>query len=434
MSKRYKPYRVAWIIDKIKQDIHPKEIFKQARLLGWTDCQKTKKFWEQAKSWIYRLTGKKFIEFVNQDTVSYNKYIEYFYKYEVIMANKKKQENPNNNSKSDGLSNEELLIVIESLKETINELQEELNKKKQEINKIKAKTVFRIREKIQKTNRKIQAQKICDIIGISRRTFNDQNKKNTIFLKRKVDLNAKCNSKDIISNVVQEYMNNKGIYGFKRVKVSLEKQGYQYSFNTIRTILKRNNLLANEVRIKRRKYENKDTSHLGEYLLNSENLFIYKPGEVFSIDFSQIEISGHKAWLHGAVDVISKEILFIELCFDQKKETILVHYKKHLPITTKVVNTDYGASYLSYDVQDYLKFKNIKQSLGRVGVSYDNRWIENIWKRIKYEWFTAFPTNNLDFDDTVVIIKEYTNYYNNIRLTKIDGAWTTPSVYARNFI
>ncbi|MDE6473247.1 MAG: IS3 family transposase [Ureaplasma sp.] len=71
--------------------------------------------------------------------------------------------------------------------------------------------------------------------------------------------------------------------------------------------------------------------------------------------------------------------------------------------------------------------------LGRVGIFYDNRWIENIWKRIKYEWFTAFPTSNLNSNEISSRIEEYINYYNNIRLTKIDGLWTTPSIYASNF-
>lgn len=433
MSKRFKPYRVAWIIEKIKEDVHPKEIFKQVKLLGWTDAKKTKAFWDQTKHWIYRLTGKSFIEFVKKDTVSYNRYIEYFYKYENIMANKKKQ-NTNNNLNDYGLDNEELLIVIDSLKETISELEEELKKKKQEKNKIKAQIVWRIKEKIQKLNRKFQTQKICNIIGIAKRTFNDQSKKDAIFLKRKVNLNAKCNSIDVISDVIAEYMENEGVYGFKRVKISLENKGRHYSFSLVRTILKRSNLKANEVRIRRKKYEDKNTNFIGRYLLSVESLKKYKPGEVFSIDFTQIEIAGLRAWLHGAVDVISRKILFIEICFDQKKETVLEHYKKHLPKTTKIINTDYGASYLSYDVQKYLKSRNIKQSLGRVGISYDNRWIENIWKRIKYEWFTIYPTNNCNSDKVSHIIKEYTNYYNNIRLTKIDGSWTTPSMYASNFI
>ena len=44
---------------------------------------------------------------------------------------------------------------------------------------------------------------------------------------------------------------------------------------------------------------------------------------------------------------------------------------------TKIINTDHGSSYLSYEMQDYLKSRNILQSVGIVGCLYHNRWIED---------------------------------------------------------
>ena len=41
-------------------------------------------------------------------------------------------------------------------------------------------------------------------------------------------------------------------------------------------------------------------------------------------------------------------------------------------MTTKIINTDHGSSYLSYEGQDYLKSRNILQSVGIVGCSYHN--------------------------------------------------------------
>ena len=77
-----------------------------------------------------------------------------------------------------------------------------------------------------------------------------------------------------------------------------------------------------------------------------------------------------------ARDIISGKIEFLELCDDQTIKTVLKHYRK-LPMTTKIINTDHGSSYLSYEVQDYLKSRNILQSVGIVGCSYHNRWIED---------------------------------------------------------
>ena len=83
-------------------------------------------------------------------------------------------------------------------------------------------------------------------------------------------------------------------------------------------------------------------------------------------------------------------------------------------------------SYLSYEVQDYLKSRNILQSVGIVGCSYHNRWIEDFWKRIKYEWFTIYPTNKVTLLELHLKIKEYMNFFNNYRLSKFSGSWNIP--------
>lgn len=76
--------------------------------------------------------------------------------------------------------------------------------------------------------------------------------------------------------------------------------------------------------------------------------------------------------MHGARDVITGKIEFLELTTNQLSETVLKHLKK-LPSTTKIINTDYGSSYLASNVQSFLNQQNIRHSLGRVGCSYDNR-------------------------------------------------------------
>lgn len=339
----------------------------------------------------------------------------------------------NSKDKVDKLDKEDLLIIIESYKEMVKELEDELNKSKQERNKIKSKIVYKAKNMFKAINKRFYVGRVCSVIGIPKRTFNDQYKKQNIFSNRKLNLKAKCNSPLTISRIINSFMNNYGVYGRKRVYAELKNNNTLVPYWIIRKILTQMNLYANEVKVKHKFYEIKNTDVKKGYIPFKEKLSNYKKGELFSIDFTEIQTKFGRAWLHGAVDIVTKEILFIYLCFDQKKETVLSHYK-HLPLTTKAVNTDYGASYLSNDVQCYLESRNIKQSLGRVGVSYDNRWIENLWKRLKHEWLSIYPLDNCCIVEIKRIIKTYKEYYNNQRLTKIDGHWVVPSIYARNFI
>lgn len=195
--------------------------------------------------------------------------------------------------------------------------------------------------------------------------------------------------------------------------------------SVISSTMRRCRLYANEISVKKLKYEIKNTLYKTDYLVSKDKLANYKPGEVFSIDFSQIDTLNGKMGIHGARDVITGKIEFLELCLDQKIETVLKHYKK-LPNTTKIINTDHGSSYLSYDVQKYLLERNIKQSLGNVGCSNDNRWIEDFWKRIKYEWFTVYLTNNISLLEVSNNIERYVDFFNNKRLSKYSGKWDIP--------
>lgn len=435
MGKWHRPYQIALIIKKIQHDISPKKIYEYEKSMGWTNANTLDHFWFNTKERIYKLTGKSFLDYIKPNTISYINHKKYWYWLEENMAKNivKELYSKNFKEKIDKLDKEDLLIIIESYKEVIKELEDELNKKKQERNKIKAKLVYKTKNKFKAINKRFYIERVCLAIGIPKRTFNDQYKKQNILSNRKLNVKAKCNSPLAISRIVDCFMNNYGVYGIKRVYEELVRNGTPYHYWIIRKTLRTLGLYANEVKVNPKFYEIKDTSIKKEYIPFKESLNNFKKGELFSIDFTEIQTKFGRAWLHGAVDIVTREILFIFLCFDQKKETVLKHYK-YLPSSTKAINTDYGSSYLSKDVQEYLESRNIKQSLGRVGVSYDNRWIENLWKRLKYEWLSIYPLDNCCYHEIKIIIKNYINYYNNQRLTKIDGVWVVPSIYARNFI
>ena len=73
-----------------------------------------------------------------------------------------------------------------------------------------------------------------------------------------------------------------------------------------------------------------------------------------------------------------------------------------------------------------LSSKNIKQSVGNVGCSYHNRWIVNLWKRIKYEWFTIYSTSNISIAEVLHNIDKYVEFFNMKRLSKFTGRWNIP--------
>ncbi len=177
----------------------------------------------------------------------------------------------------------------------------------------------------------------------------------------------------------------------------------------------------------------KDTSITVDYLVSKPLLKLYKPGEVLSIDFSEIEYGDEKIYMHGARDIISGRILWIYLSFDQTAATVLKHFKS-IPNSYKIINTDHGSCYTAGIVQEYLDIRNIRHSMGRAGESYDNRWIEEIWKRIKGEWFSIYPTKNISIQQIQQHINDYIYFFNEKRLSIFTGKWTTPAEFEQSFV
>lgn len=425
MGKWHRPYQTALIIKKIQLDIDPKILYEYEFSLNWTEASNFDYYWDNLKIRILKLTGRNIYSFIKLDTINYRKVIEARNNYLLTMSKKNKNESTKEERRKlyDKFDKEDLWIINEALVERIEELEKEITKQK----KVKSKclTVFKINNKYNQYKKRFKKSLICNYIKLSRRTLNDKLNKKNLFIDRKVRKDAISLSPLLCSLVWESYEKSNGTYGQRRVHKDILNKGFSYSLSTVSSAMRRISIYANEKKVSHRKYEQKNTSIKTNYLVSKEAITNYNPGEAFSIDFSQIETWKGKAWLHGARDIVTGKILFIKFCYDQTSQTVLSHYK-FLPNTTKVVNTDYGSSYLSSDVQSYLKIRDIKQSLGRVGCSYDNRWIEDLWKRIKYEWFTIYPTNNISEIEIINNIEKYIDFFNNRRLSKFSGTWDIP--------
>ena len=422
MGNWHRPYQTAIIIKKIKHDVNPLELYEQELSLGWTESSTFRFYWANLRNRVKKLTGLSVYSYIKLDTINYRNFIKNK-EYKInAMARKKIEQTKKFDYKKafKKLDRDELIIIIESLKERIDQLEQE----KEEQQKIKSKclTAITIKENFKKSKKRFNKSLICYFLDLSRRTLNDKILKNNIFESRKIRKDSISTTSLLCSLVWDSFSNSNGIYGQRRVHKDIINKGFNYTLSVVSSAIRRCKLYANELKVQKKKYELKNISFPSCYLVSKNNLINYKPGEIFSIDFFQIETIEGKMWLHGARDIISGKIEFLELCDDQTIKTVLKHYRK-LPMTTKIINTDHGLCYLSYEVQDYLKSKNILQSVGIVGCLYHNRWIEDFWKRIKYEWFTIYPMNKVTLLELHLKIKKYIDFFNNSRLSKFSGSW-----------
>lgn len=432
MGKWHTPTQIGLTLKKIELDIPLKDIYEWEYNLGWTDCSTVDTFWTNTKERVLKLTGKTVFSFIKSNTISYRNVIFSRRNYLIKMSKKSKELTKEEKKKLyDKFSKDELILIIEAFEERVKEMEEE--KKDHERVKSKCLTYIKINELFRNNNRKINKQTICKILSLSKRTLNNKLNNDSLYIDKKVRKDSIVNSCFFAAMVNKIFNDSNYIYGHRRIYKILTKYNINCSLRTVANAMKQYNLYAAERYSKKRVYELKCTNNPGTYLLSNDQLLNYSFGEVYSIDFSQIKTASGIMWMHAARDVISGKVLFCKLVDNQKKEIVLEHFKL-LPKTTKVINTDYGSNYLSYDVQAFLNLNKIKHSLGRVGCSYDNRWIEDFWKRIKYEWFTQYPTEHLSNDYVQLLINNYISFFNFERLTLKNDSWLTIPEIEKNFV
>ena len=149
-------------------------------------------------------------------------------------------------------------------------------------------------------------------------------------------------------------------------------------------------------------------------LLNNETLKKYAPNEIGCVDFSIIKIKNEHYHLFTIIDPITTKVLFYEFNKHQTADIVLRGIKSCKNL--KIFHSDHGSQFTQQDIRNYLAMNNIKQSMGRIGKSLDNRPVEFFFGLIKYEWLFPFGFANKTFIDVKNEIDWYIDFYNNSRI------------------
>ena len=139
-----------------------------------------------------------------------------------------------------------------------------------------------------------------------------------------------------------------------------------------------------------------------------------QPERIVSMDFAILNTKKHgHIHLFYIVDVITYKILAWEVCFEQTAEVVLRNLKKLKDV--RIVHSDHGTQFSSKLVTDYLKKNNIKQSMGRIGKSTDNRWVKYTFGRTRVECLNHENIENITLWEIKRIVSGYVYWYNNER-------------------
>lgn len=225
--------------------------------------------------------------------------------------------------------------------------------------------------------------------------------------------------KDKISEI---YHHHKGRYGYRRITLSLRRQGLQVNHKTVQRLMTELSLRS-LIRVKKYRAWKGETGKAAPNILSRE-FSASKANEKWVTDVTEFSVQGKKLYLSPVLDLFNREIISYSLWERPVMEMVNIMlsdaFSKLSPEDAPLLHSDQGWQYRMAGYQAQLKAQGMTQSMSRKGNCLDNAVMENFFGTLKSECFYLSEFNNLD--ELKKAIEEYIHYYNNERISlKLEG-------------
>jgi putative transposase len=172
-------------------------------------------------------------------------------------------------------------------------------------------------------------------------------------------------------------------YGSRGLRNALSAEGYCVNRKKIQRLMRTMGLLA--VYPKRRTTIPDQGHRIYPYLLRGVE--VTRPNQVWAADITYIPMARGFLYLVAVMDWFSRKVLSWRLsntmdhhfCVEALDEAVQRYG------TPEIFNTDQGAQFTSEAFTGRLKDEGIKISMDGKGRWIDNRFVERLWRSVKYE-------------------------------------------------
>ncbi|XKE55653.1 IS3 family transposase [Sutcliffiella horikoshii] len=252
---------------------------------------------------------------------------------------------------------------------------------------------------------------LCDIAEIARSAYYK-------WLKREPSKREQ-ESEKLMKEITTIFEKVKGIYGYRRVTITLNRR-LEKSYNHKRIYrLMRVLGIQSIIRRKKSRYKKATPNHIAQNLLNRE-FQAEKPNEKWVTDVTEFKFGkATKAYLSAIRDLFDGAIISYVLGLKNNNQLVF----KTLDQATAMLNgehpllhSDRGFQYTHLEFKRKIDKAKMTHSMSRVGRCIDNGPIESFWGTLKCEkyYLEKYET----FEDLEKAIDEYIHFYNHDRYQK----------------
>lgn len=249
---------------------------------------------------------------------------------------------------------------------------------------------------------------------------------------------------EIMNQIIRIYYRHKQRYGYRRITLELQKQGFIINHKKVRRLMNVMGLYGVTPKAKYRSYKGDMNGIVTNQLLEKKkdeenhktyyerNFYTVSCNEKWVTDVSEFHIASGKLYLSPILDLHNREIVSYNISrspnFSQTLDMLNKAFEKYTDLRGLILHSDQGWQYQMTRYHKILKEKGIIQSMSRKGNCLDNSLMENFFGKMKNEMFYGYEYTFQTLEELKKAMEDYIEYYNTQRITvKLKGL--TPVEY-----
>lgn len=237
---------------------------------------------------------------------------------------------------------------------------------------------------------------------------------------------------DLKQLIEDQFRLSEGTYGYRRMHFIAKSNGFTYSPNTVRRLMR---VWGYSVEVYSR-HTNRYNSYHGDIGKKADNILKQNfsatiPFTVLHTDVSQVKLAnGQWGYISAVIDQASHEVITMIVSDTANKiqlhDTLKDLSKKLSRKAQPILHSDQGWQYQLTEYHQTLQKMNITPSMSRKGKCHDNAPIESFFNLLKRECLNRKRIDSIG--QLKEIVRNYQFWFNNIRISmKLNGL--TPVAY-----
>lgn len=177
-----------------------------------------------------------------------------------------------------------------------------------------------------------------------------------------------------MERIAEYFKKVRGIYGYRRVKVWLEKK-YGLTINRKRVQRLMNVMGIQAIIRKKRPYYGKKEAYVISSNLLNRNFHAFRPSEKWVTDITYLIFNGQRLYLSAIKDLYNNEIIAYQISRRNDLKLVidtLKKAKKKRNVQGILLHSDQGFQYTSRQYNNLLKKYKMIASMSRKGNCWDN--------------------------------------------------------------